>query len=71
MFRFNTKHQYSLSIAIFGVDDLSDTDLITEEKVKKLGMIAWNDVLRDGNQKRMGKTNKPSFERSSRKTSPE
>ena len=64
MFRVDTKHkhQYSLSIAIFGADDLSDTDLITEEKVKKLGYVAWNEVLRDGNQKRMGKTNKPFYE---------
>ena len=48
MIRFNTTY------LLFGADDLSDTDLITEEKVKELGMMAWKGVF-PKLQQRMGK----------------
>ena len=61
MFRFQDfKYQYSLTIALFGADDILDADSVTEEKVKEHGMMAWNGVF-PKLQKRMGKTNKPSL----------
>ena len=71
VFRYNSKYQYSFTIALFGGGDLSDTDLLTEEKIKEHGVMAWRVGALKGYQRRVGKTNKPSFERSSRKTSPE